>query len=200
MKRFTVALTGGIAAGKSAVSDRFAALGIDIVDADIAARAVVAKGSTCLQQIVDEFGASMLLPDGTLDRRQLRERVFSNPGARDKLESITHPLIRDWMREQANKAESAYALLVIPLLASSPHYHWVDRVLLVTAPAELRIKRLMSRDGVSEAQALAALSAQATDAERLAIAHDVIDNGGDIGVLDQAVAALHQQYLNAVQA
>jgi len=197
MMRFVVALTGGIASGKTAVSDRFGALGVDVIDADIGARAVVAPGSAGLAALLEAFGPAVLNSAGALDRRALRERIFADPNARAVLESITHPLIRDWMQAELNRGIAPYAMLVVPLLAESPHYRWVDRVLLVHAPLDVRVKRLIARDQVSEAQATAAIAAQATDEARLAIANDVIDNAGDISTLDSAVAALHAKYLSA---
>jgi dephospho-CoA kinase len=195
MKRFVVALTGGIASGKTAVSDRFAALGVDVVDADIAARAVVAPGSDGLAEIVEVFGAEILDAVGTLDRRALRERVFANSAARAQLEAITHPRIRAWMTTELARGHSDYALMVLPLLAESSQYHWVDRVLVVTAPRAVRVARLMARDQVNQDQAIAALNAQVSDDARLRLAHEVIDNAGAAFALDTAVLRLHQRYL-----
>jgi dephospho-CoA kinase len=195
MKRFVVALTGGIAAGKTAVSDRFGTLGIDIVDADIAARAVVAPGSAGLTEIINAFGANILDASGNLDRRALRERVFADDDARAQLTAITHPRIRDWMAVELANGRATYALLVIPLLAESSHYGWVDRVLVVTAPQSVRVARLMARDQVSQGQAIAALKAQASDDARLQLAHDVIHNAAAASELDAAVLRLHQRYL-----
>lgn len=195
MKRYVVALTGGIASGKTAVSDRFAALGVDVIDADIAARAVVAPGSEGLAQITKIFGAGCVDASGVLDRRALRERVFADAAARAQLEAITHPRIRAWMSTELARGHAPYAVMVIPLLAESQQYQWVDRVLVVTAPQSVRVARLMARDRVDQAQALAVLSAQVNDDARLRLAHDVIDNAADVSVLDAAVLRLHDRYL-----
>jgi dephospho-CoA kinase len=198
--RFVVALTGGIAAGKSAVSARFAALGVDVYDADLAARTVVAPGSAGLAAIVERFGAAMLDSSGALDRRTLRAVVFNDAAARRDLEAITHERIRAQLLDELAGGRSAYALLVIPLLVESPHYTWVDRVLVVTAPLALRVERLIARDAVSAEQAHAAIALQASDEARLKLAHEVIVNDGALDRLDHAVAKLDRGYRVAAAA
>lgn len=192
---FIVALTGGIASGKSAVADRFAALGVEVIDADVVARELVAPGSAALAQIVAAFGMAALDAHGALDRRAMRERVFADPAARRTLEAILHPRVRTTLRERAMRRSAAYVLLAIPLLAeSAPHYDWVDRVLVVDVPRETQIARLVSRDGVAPALAAAMLDAQASREQRLAIADDVIVNDGALERLDAEVAQLHARY------
>jgi len=196
MKSYVVALTGGVAAGKSAVTRRFAALGVPVHDADVAAREVVAPGSEGLAAVVDAFGDGVLDAAGRLDRPAMRRRVFADPAARRTLEGIIHPRVRHWLHERALADTAPYCLLAIPLLAENiEHYRWVDRVLLVDAPAEQQLARLIARDGIDEALARRMLAQQARREERLALAHDVIDNGGDEDALDEAVAALHLRYL-----
>lgn len=191
-----VALTGGIAAGKSAVTRRFAALGVPVHDADVAAREVVAPGSAGLAAVVAAFGHAVLDAEGKLDRPAMRRRVFADPAARKTLEAIIHPRVRQWLHERALADTAPYCLLVIPLLAENiDHYRWVDRVLLVDAPVELQLSRLLARDGIDEALAQRMLAQQASREARLSTAHDVIDNGGDEAALDGAVAALHRRYL-----
>lgn len=191
-----VALTGGIAAGKSAVTRRFAALGVPVHDADVAAREVVAPGSAGLAAVVAAFGHAVLDAEGKLDRPAMRRRVFADPAARKTLEAIIHPRVRQWLHERALADTAPYCLLVIPLLAENiDHYRWVDRVLLVDAPVELQLSRLLARDGIDEALAQRMLAQQASREARLSTAHDVIDNGGDEAALDAAVAALHRRYL-----
>ncbi len=192
----TVALTGGIASGKSAVADRFAALGIDIIDADLVARELVEPGMPALDEIVTAFGDGVLGADGRLDRRAMRARVFNDNDARLRLEAILHPRIRTTMRQRAETVDSAYGIVAVPLLVEAwPHYAWVDRVLVVDVPREVQIARLTARDGVDRALAEAMLDAQASRERRLALADDIIENAGSLAELDAAVAALHARYL-----
>jgi dephospho-CoA kinase len=191
---FTVALTGGIASGKSAVSDRFAALGACVIDADLVSRELVAPGGAALDEIVAAFGTDALAGDGSLDRRRMREHVFADADARHRLEAILHPRVRDVLRERAASAVP-YALLVIPLLVESGQYGWVDRVLVVDVPRQVQLARLLARDGVTPELADAMLDAQASRAQRLDLADDVIANDGSLDELDRKVAALHAQYL-----
>jgi dephospho-CoA kinase len=192
---YTIALTGGIASGKTAVANRFAAHDIEIVDADIVARELVAPGMLALDEIVVQFGSDVLAADGSLDRRALRERVFAEAGARQCLEAILHPRIRAELRARAEAARSAYAMIVVPLLVESGQYAWVDRVLVIDAPREVQIERLVARDGIDLALAESMLAAQATREQRLAIADDVIDNSNAIESLDAKIDSLHHRYL-----
>jgi dephospho-CoA kinase len=196
MNSYVVALTGGIAAGKSAVTGRFAALGVPVHDADVAAREVVAPGSEGLAAVVAAFSDEALDAAGRLDRPAMRRRVFSDQAARRTLEGIIHPRVRHWLHERALADTTPYCLLAIPLLVENlEHYRWVDRVLLVDAPVEQQLARLIARDGIDEALARRMLEQQAQREERLTLAHDVIDNSGDQAALDAAVATLHQRYL-----
>ena len=191
-----IALTGGIAAGKTAVTRRFEALGVHVHDADIAAREVVAPGTSGLTAVVEAFGADVLDDAGKLDRRAMRERIFVDPMARRKLEAIIHPLVRDWLRDRVAAETGPYCLLAIPLLAENlAHYRWIKHVLLVDAPESIQLGRLMLRDGIDETLAYHMLAQQASRAERLALADYVIDNSGDEVALDEAVAQLHQRFL-----
>ena len=201
MSDYIVGLTGGVASGKSEVTRRFPALGVEVVDADVAAREVVEPGQPALARIAERFGAGMLLADGRLDRRQLRERVFADAQARRDLEAITHPAIRARVKAQAQAAPGPYAVVAVPLLAEAGRaaYPWMARVLVVDAPESLQHDRLMRRDGVDEALAARMIAAQASRTVRLAIADDVILNDGDPAHLDTAVAALHARYLAAAQ-
>lgn len=192
---YTVALTGGIASGKSTVERLFAALGVEILDADLIAREVVAPGSEGLARIVEAFGTSALTADGTLDRKAMRERVFADAPARRTLESIIHPRVRATLKSRAQAAGGPYVMLVIPLFVESGDYAWVDRVLVVDVPRETQIDRLIARDGISREQAEAMLDAQATREQRLAAADDVIDNRADPDSLKAAVELLHRRYL-----
>jgi dephospho-CoA kinase len=191
-----IALTGGIAAGKSAVARRFETLGVRVHDADVAARAVIAPGSPGLAAVVATFGSDALDDSGQLDRRAMRQRVFGDPDARRALEAIIHPRVRQWLRERATADRGPYCLLAIPLLVENiEHYRWVDRVLLIDAPEAVQAARLITRDGIDEMLAERMLAQQASRAQRHALADDVIDNSGDEAALDGAVAALHLRYL-----
>ena len=192
---FRVALTGGIASGKSTVADLFAALGVPVIDTDVIAREVVEPGQPALEEVAAAFGPGVLGPDGRLDRRRLRDMVFADPTARRRLEAILHPAIRARMETQSRAAGGPYQLLVIPLLAEGGRRDHVDRVLLVDVPESAQVERLMRRDGSSREQARAALAAQASRAVRQAIADDVIENTGGVEDLRARVAELHGEYL-----
>ena len=194
MTTFRVGLTGGIASGKSTVADLFAALGVPVIDTDVIAREVVEPGRPALAQIVESFGREVLDAEGRLDRRRMRERIFADRDAQRRLEAILHPAIRAEMARQSVAAKGPYQVLVIPLLTEGGRRDHVDRVLLVDVPEELQIQRLMMRDGVSHEQAQASLNAQATRAQRLAIADDVIRNTGRAEDLRANVAALDRRY------
>jgi dephospho-CoA kinase len=196
VRRPVIALTGGIAAGKSTVEQRFVALGVHVYDADQAAREVIEPGTDGLAQIVEAFGHEVIGPDGRLDRPTMRQRIFADREARHTLEAIVHPRVRLWLQQRALADTGPYCLLAIPLLAEHiGHYRWVDRVLVVDVDEATQIRRLIARDGIDEALARRILASQATREQRLAVADDVIDNDGDAAVLDARVAALHAQYL-----
>jgi len=197
---FRVALTGGIASGKTTVADLFAALGVPVIDTDVIARQVVEPGQPALAAVVAAFGPDVLDADGRLDRRRMRARIFADPAARQRLESILHPAIRAEMERHSSEAGGPYQLLVIPLLAEGKRRDHVDRVLLVDVPESLQVQRLVLRDGVSQEQAMTSLGAQATRAERLAMADDVVRNTGPADELQGQVARLHQLYLGLAAA
>jgi dephospho-CoA kinase len=190
-----IGLTGGIASGKSAVSDLFAALGVPVLDADLIAREVVAPGSALLAQLFERFGPGIRRPDGDLDRSALRRRVFADAGQRRELEALLHPAIAARTQLLASQANGPYQLHVVPLLVETHAASGYDRVLVVDCPESLQWARLRARDGLSEPEARAMLAAQASRAERLVAADDVIVNDGDPASLPPQVAALHAQYL-----
>ena len=196
---FRVALTGGIASGKSTVANLFQALGVPVIDTDVIARAIVEPDKPLLSAIVAEFGAGVLDASGRLDRRRMRERIFADADAKRRLDAIMHPAIRAEMERLSLSAGGPYQVLVIPLLAEGRRRDHVDRVLLVDVPEELQVQRLMMRDGVTHAQAAASLNAQATRADRLAFADDVIRNEGRAVELRDAVAALDARYRGRAQ-
>jgi dephospho-CoA kinase len=197
---YIVAVTGGIASGKSAVTARFEQLGVPVIDADLIARELVEPGEVALAEIVQRFGAGVLDAEGRLDRRQLRQHIFSDAGARRDLEAILHPRIRERMRARALAAAAPYVVLAIPLLTAGSRYPFIDRVLVVDVPEALQIERLTRRDGVDETGARAALAAQIGRTERRALADDVVDNSGSLASLAAAVDALHARYLDLAAA
>jgi dephospho-CoA kinase len=199
--RFIVVLTGGIAAGKTAVERCFMKLGVTVLDADTAARKVVEPGTGGLSAIVAAFGKDVLDLQGRLDRPAMRQRVFNDSTARKTLEAIVHPRVRQWMVDHATLATGPYVMLAIPLLAENiGHYRWVDRILVVDVPEATQIQRLTARDGIDDTLAARILASQATRAARLALADDVIDNSGPEAALDAQVAALHRKYLDLAAA
>jgi dephospho-CoA kinase len=193
---YVVGLTGGIAAGKSAVARRFEAHGAPVHDADVAARVVVEPGSEGLATIVDTFGTDVLDAQGRLDRASMRRRVFADAAVKRQLEAIIHPRVREWLRQQALAETAPYCLLAIPLLTENiAHYRWLDRILLVDVPEVVQLERLIARDGVDRTLAERMLAQQASRAERLALADDIIDNSSSEAALDAHVQALHRRYL-----
>ena len=190
-----VALSGGIASGKSTVAALFARQGVPVIDLDEIAREVVAPGSALLTQVIDRFGPGVRRRDGSLDRRALREIIFKDSGARRELEALLHPVIRARAAERSATAGGAYQIIIIPLLAESGAASQYDRVLIVDCDAALQRARLKQRDGASSELAAAALAAQASRAERLSLADDVINNDGETAALEPQVLELHQQYL-----
>ncbi|KMK18797.1 dephospho-CoA kinase [Pluralibacter gergoviae] len=192
---YTVALTGGIGSGKSTVANAFAACGVNVIDADIIAREVVEPGTPALGAIVEHFGPQMLLADGSLDRRRLREKIFSQPEEKQWLNALLHPQIQQETQRRMRQATSAYVLWVVPLLVENKLWTRADRVLVVDVSKETQLARTVARDGVSRQHAENILAAQATREARLAVADDVIDNNGSPDTLAGDVARLHQRYL-----
>ncbi|MGC9421216.1 dephospho-CoA kinase [Vibrio sp.] len=191
-----VGLTGGIASGKTTVANLFQThFSIDIVDADIIAREVVTPGSQGLAAIVEHFGPSILHQDGSLNRAALREQIFAIPAEKKWLDQRLHPLINQKMHEALQKVTSPYALLVVPLLIENQLQSMVDRILVVDVDEQTQIERTQARDKVSKEQVLAILSAQASRAERLAFADDVIKNSAQNQKLLPQITKLHQKYL-----
>ncbi len=194
---FCVGLTGGIAAGKSAVAVRFAELGAEVVDTDQIARALTGPSGAALPAIVQAFGRRCIGPDGGLDRAAMRVRVFADADARRRLEAILHPLILERVRQSLLQSQGPYVVLVVPLLVEvwQDYRELVDRVLVVDCDEALQLRRVMLRDGIDEALARAMLAAQAGRQARLALADDVLDNGGDLDELARRVRPLHDRYL-----
>lgn len=190
-----IGLTGGVASGKSAAADRFAELGVPVIDTDVVAREVVAPGQAALAEIASRFGPDVLTPDGGLDRVAMRKLVFADSGRRRELESILHPRIRDETFRQASAAGGDYQVIVVPLLVESPMREQMDRILVVDVPESVQLERLMARDQANAEDAQRIIDAQASREDRLAIADDVLPNTGTLDELRAGVDALHERYL-----
>lgn len=192
---YIIGLTGGIGSGKSSVGHCFAQLGINVIDADIAARKVVEKGSPALSQVVEYFGRQSLLENGTLNRVFLREEIFKNTENRQWLEALLHPLIQIWIKQALENSSSAYTILESPLLLETDQHQLTDRILVVDVPKELQIHRSMQRDGSNKQQIRAIMDTQLSRKERLKWANDIIDNSGPLEGLPSKVETLHETYL-----
>ncbi|CCN46909.1 dephospho-CoA kinase [Vibrio nigripulchritudo MADA3029] len=194
---FVVGLTGGIASGKTTVANLFQEhFGIEIVDADVIAREVVEPGSEGLSKIVEHFGSDILSTDGSLDRSQLRSRIFENENEKLWLNDLLHPMIRQKMKQNLALIQSPYALLVVPLLVENNLQSMANTVLVVDVERDTQISRTMNRDGVSKAQVESILNSQASHDERLAHADHVVDNNQSDADLLSQVTQLHQQFMS----
>ena len=188
-----VALTGGLASGKSTVARRFEELGVPVIEADDVARRLVEPGTQALAEIADTFGDDVLDTHGRLDRAVMRKLVFDNAGKRRRLECILHPRVRDAMRAFAASSDAPYVVFVIPLLVETNQAGEMDRVVVVDATRSLQAARAVARDGSPPATIAAMIDSQATRAERLAVADIVIENVGDIDTLRRRVDAVHRE-------
>lgn len=192
-----VGLTGGIASGKSTATAFFLDRGVPVIDADEVARDVVAAGTAGLAAVIAAFGPQIVQADGTLDRRRLRELVFADPAARHRLEAILHPLIGTQIRARLQQVTGPYCILAVPLLIESPNLRaLVGRVLVIDVPEEVQVERLMQRDRMTAEQCRAMLAAQASRAQRLEGADDVVDNATDITALQRQLESVHARYLD----
>jgi dephospho-CoA kinase len=196
-RRFTVALTGGIGSGKSTVAQAFEVHGVEVVDADALAHRLTAPRGAAIPAIRAEFGAEVIDADGALDRARMRRLAFADAGARKRLEAILHPMIRAETERLACTARSQYVILMIPLLVESgaPRDR-CDRVLVVDCPEEEQIRRVTARSGLPRAEVEAIMATQASRADRLAAADDVLDNSGNPALIGPQVEALHRRYLD----
>jgi dephospho-CoA kinase len=193
---FVVGLTGGIGSGKSAAAEEFARLGATVVDTDAIARELTAEEGAALAEVRRQFGDDFVAATGEMDRKKMRERVFADPAAKEALERLLHPMIRDESARRIAAARGPYVVHVVPLLIESPDYRRrVDRVLVVDCPEETQIARVRSRSVLSEEEVRAIMRTQASRADRLAAADDVIENSGTLDTLRKQVGALHRKYL-----
>lgn len=194
-----VGVTGGIGSGKTTVTDLFAAQGIEIVDADVIARSIFdstsATGQQALGAVAAKFGPQALLVNGELDRAWLRQHIFTHPEAKQWLNELTHPLIRQQILEQLKQATSPYVMLSAPLLVENRLTQLCDRVLVVDVDEHHQRQRTLIRDQVDASQVDAIMAAQASRKERLAAADNVIDNNGEPAALTKQVERLHELYL-----
>lgn len=195
-----VGLTGGIGSGKSTVADRLAAFGAALVDTDVIAHQLTGAQGAAMSEIAAAFGPSVVRADGALDRAAMRRLVFSDPAAKELIEAILHPLIRRESEALCRAAAAPYVLLVVPLLveaaASASYRQRVDRILVVDCDEATQVSRVVARSRLSPAEVRAIMATQASRAERLAVADDVVFNGGDLDRLNTQLIALHRRYLD----
>jgi dephospho-CoA kinase len=195
---YVIGLTGGIGSGKSAAADLFASLGAAVVDTDAIAHELTRPGGAAIPRVRELFGDSAIAPDGAMDRRKVRELVFTDPSAKQKLEAILHPMIRAESQRRISEgaAQRPYVVHVVPLLVESPDYRSrVQRVLVVDCEEAVQVERVKRRSGLSEDEVRRIIAAQVPRATRLAAADDVIDNSGPLAALEPRVRALHERYL-----
>ncbi len=192
-----VGLTGGIGCGKSTVAELFAARGAGIVDTDLIARALTTSDGGAMSAIRQSFGADFVLPDGSLDRARVRQHIFTDATAREKLEGLLHPLILTTSKQQLTQLALGhpYLLLVVPLLARSPEFRQLcERILVVDCDRATQLARIMPRDAINEIEANAIIAAQTPRDAQLVLADDVIRNDGPASALATQIEALDRQY------
>lgn len=195
-RAFVVGLTGGIGSGKSAAADMFADLGAALVDTDRIAHALTGPGGVAMTAIRAAFGNGVLTEDGALNRAAMRALAFESQDARKRLEGILHPMIRQESERQCLAASAPYVILAVPLLIESGTYRErVQRLCVVDCPEAMQVVRVMQRSGLEESQVRAIMAAQASRAERLAAADDILDNSGTLDALREQVSGLHRHYL-----
>ena len=193
-RTFVVVLTGGIAAGKTTVSDLFALRGVPVIDTDKIAHEIVEPGQPALKQITDAFGQEFLRADGRLDRKKMRDAIFSSKHKKNCLESILHPAIATQVDQLIVQVDQPWCILVIPLLAKTTLFPSIDRVLVVDVEESVQIERVMARDNISRKQAQSILDAQSSRRQRLALADDILNNSGSLAQLEVKVDKLYRNY------
>ena len=191
-----IGLTGGIGSGKTAASDAFKSLGVDIIDADMSSRRVVERGQPALEDIQDHFGSDILDSENNLDRAKLREIIFKDPKERVWLEELLHPKIAQHIKDQLESSKSPYCVLVSPLLLETEQKSFCSSVLVVDVPEESQISRTSKRDGVSEEQVKSIIATQINREQRLKQADEIIINDGSIEELKEKILVLHTKYLS----
>lgn len=190
-----IGLTGGIGSGKTTVSDEFSALGVTVVDADCVSRAVTASGGIAIDAVRLAFGNGAISPDGSMDRKFMRDLVFRDPKQRKKLESILHPIIQKECLRQLSEAKGRYCIISVPLLTENSFWKQrISRLLVVDTPKDVQITRVMKRNGFPREEVMSIINAQASRTERLKSADDIIENVFSIKELKEAVHRLHTKY------
>lgn len=190
-----VGLTGGIGSGKSTVCNRFASLGVPIIDADRIAHRATRSGGRAYEKVRDLFGPGAVGPDGELRRELMRDRVFQDPDLRRQLEDIIHPIVFEEMRREVGTVHAPYCIVCIPLILETRYRGFVDRLLVVDAPERLQVERVMRRDGVDAESVERIMKNQYPRETRLAAADDLIQNDRDEDYLGEQVNRLHEAYL-----
>lgn len=194
---YVVGVTGGIGSGKSRVAQLFSELGVSVIDTDEIAHRLTRCGQPALSAIAHTFSASFILPDGNLDRRKMRQLIFSNPIAKQNLEQILHPLIKQQVAIELAQCQTSYALLIVPLLLETGHYNaMMQRILVVDCEEAQQIERTMARSKLTREEVLVIIASQTDRAKRLEFADDVLLNNSDITNLKPQILQLHQKYLS----
>ena len=194
--RYVVGLSGGIGSGKSAAAHLFAELGARVVDTDAIAHELTAPGGAAIEPIRSAFGRDTIAADGSLDRAAMRRLVFEDAAAKAQLEAILHPMIRIEADARCMQSTAPYVVLVVPLLVETAYYRGrLERVLVVDCDEETQVSRTVARSGIPAEQVRAIMAAQASRAQRLDVADDVIDNNGDLAQLREQVLRLHASYM-----
>jgi dephospho-CoA kinase len=196
---FVVVLTGGIASGKSAVSQFFAQRGVPVIDTDLIAHEIVEPGQAALVRIAEAFGQEFLAGSGRLDRKKMRNVIFSDPGLKIRLEGILHPAIAAEVDQRIAQVDAPWCILVVPLFKEGGLFTWINRVLVVDVEESVQIERVMERDGIIREQAQSILDAQPSRQERLALADDILDNRGSLEELKAKVDDLYGKYTTLSQ-
>ncbi len=197
--KLAVGLTGGIGSGKTTVAERLAALGAAVIDSDAISRELTAAGGGAIEAIRAAFGARFVTAEGALDRAAMRELAFADPAARERLEALLHPMIRERSDRARREAAGPYVVLVVPLLCETGGEARVARVLVVDAPESLQVERVVARSGLSPGQVRAVMAAQWPRWRRLQVADDVVCNGGPVSALGPQCERLHAKYLALVR-
>ncbi|MBC3861379.1 dephospho-CoA kinase [Undibacterium jejuense] len=198
---YAIGLTGGIGSGKTTIANLFQEYGINVIDTDAIAHQLSAPNGLAIPAIRQEFGDAAIAPNGAMDRTWMRELIFSDSGAKQKLERILHPLIRQECEKAAAMATSTYVIFVVPLLVESGNWRErVNRIAVVDCPEQTQIFRVMTRNNLSQEQVLAIMRAQVNREQRLAAADDIIRNEGDLSAAKKQVYELHQQWTGLAKA
>jgi len=191
-----IGLTGGIGSGKSAACDIFSELGVPVIDADNIAHSLVKPGTPAFNEIKKVFGNEIISSDGTLDRKIIRDKIFTNEIDRKKLEHILHPAVYEEIAVQVENIDSRYCIISIPLLLETDASNTVDRILVIDVPRELQLERALNRDKTNKSDIDAIIDSQISRKDRLSAADDIVDNKGNINDLRKRICELHEFYSN----